>query len=51
VARDLGLLINAPRQHCLRLMPALNVSGEEVALMLEMLDAVLGKVTQRSHDL
>lgn len=29
-ARTLGLLINAPRPHCLRLMPALNTTPEEI---------------------
>jgi acetylornithine/N-succinyldiaminopimelate aminotransferase len=40
-AREVGLLINAPRPHCLRLMPALNVSEAEIAQMLEMLDRLL----------
>ncbi|MDR3418777.1 MAG: acetylornithine transaminase [Nevskia sp.] len=40
-AREQGLLLNAPRPHCLRLMPALNVTGAEVTQMLEMLDAAL----------
>jgi len=30
-ARDLGLLVNAPRPHCLRFMPALNTTVEELA--------------------
>ena len=43
VARALsrGLLINAPRPHTLRFMPALTVSEEEVGRMLELLDGVL----------
>ncbi|MCX9154584.1 acetylornithine transaminase [Niveibacterium sp. 24ML] len=40
-ARDAGLLLNAPRPHTLRLMPALNVSTAEIELMLTMLDKVL----------
>lgn len=30
-ARDLGLLINAPRPHCLRFMPALTTTADELA--------------------
>ncbi len=40
-ARDAGLLLNAPRAHCLRLMPALNVSAEEVEQMLGILATLL----------
>lgn len=40
-ARAAGLLLNAPRPHTLRLMPALNVSADEIALMLRILDDVL----------
>ncbi|QSI76245.1 acetylornithine transaminase [Niveibacterium microcysteis] len=40
-AREAGLLLNAPRPHCLRLMPALNVSADEVTQMLTMLAALL----------
>lgn len=36
-----GLLVNAPRPHLLRFMPALNVSAEEIDLMADMLDGVL----------
>ncbi|MFN7573216.1 MAG: acetylornithine transaminase [Betaproteobacteria bacterium] len=39
-----GLLVNAPRPHLLRFMPALNVSFEEIDLMAVMLDAALGQV-------
>lgn len=40
-AREAGLLINAPRPHCLRFMPALNSAPEEVAEGLEVLHQVL----------
>ena len=40
-AREAGLLLNAPRPHCLRLMPALNVSAEEVEQMLSILATLL----------
>ncbi|SOE46235.1 acetylornithine transaminase [Orrella dioscoreae] len=36
-----GLLLNAPRPNLLRFMPALNVSADEVVLMLDMLDDVV----------
>lgn len=39
-----GMLLNSPRPNLLRFMPALNVSEEEVALMLTRLDEVIGKV-------
>lgn len=39
-AMDRGLLINSPRPDSLRFMPALNVSTEEVAQMLEILEDV-----------
>lgn len=37
-ARDAGLLLNAPRPHLLRFMPALNVSVDEIDAMLAILD-------------
>jgi acetylornithine/N-succinyldiaminopimelate aminotransferase len=43
-ARDLqpeGLLLNAPRPHLLRLMPALNVELEEIDRMIELLEHAL----------
>jgi acetylornithine/N-succinyldiaminopimelate aminotransferase len=40
-ARADGLLINSPRPDALRFMPALNVTAEEVDLMLAGLDAAL----------
>jgi acetylornithine/N-succinyldiaminopimelate aminotransferase len=46
-AQELGLLLNAPRPHCLRFMPALNVSEAEIVQMLEILDAALRAVGRR----
>jgi acetylornithine/N-succinyldiaminopimelate aminotransferase len=43
-ALDDGLLLNSPRPDSLRFMPALNVTREEVAEMIEGLDAVLTKI-------
>ena len=43
-ARDLapeGLLLNSPRSHLLRLMPALNVGIDEIDRMSDLLDALL----------
>ena len=42
-AFDDGVLLNAPRPDALRFMPALNVTREEIALMIDCLDAVLKK--------
>lgn len=43
-ARDEGLLLNAPRPNLLRLMPALNVTAEEVDTMLQITDRCLQRV-------
>jgi acetylornithine/N-succinyldiaminopimelate aminotransferase len=43
-AFDDGVLLNAPRPDCLRFMPALNVSREEIGQMIDCLDAILTKV-------
>jgi acetylornithine/N-succinyldiaminopimelate aminotransferase len=43
-ALDDGLLLNAPRPDTLRFMPALNVSRNEIAAMIEGLDAVLTRI-------
>lgn len=43
-ARDAGLLLNAPRPHLLRFMPALNVARQEIDAMIAILDAVLGEM-------
>ena len=37
LARDAGLLLNAPRPNLLRFMPALNVSNEEIDMMVAIL--------------
>jgi acetylornithine/N-succinyldiaminopimelate aminotransferase len=38
-----GVLLNAPRPDTLRFMPALNVTREEIAEMIDCLDAILTK--------
>ena len=38
-----GVLLNSPQPDALRFMPALNVSKEEIAAMIECLDAILTK--------
>jgi acetylornithine/N-succinyldiaminopimelate aminotransferase len=43
-AFDDGVLLNAPRPDTLRLMPALNVTREEIAAMIDCLDAILTRV-------
>jgi acetylornithine/N-succinyldiaminopimelate aminotransferase len=46
-ARDLtpdGLLLNAPRPHLLRLMPALNIEFEAINRMIDLLDQALARV-------
>jgi acetylornithine/N-succinyldiaminopimelate aminotransferase len=43
-AFDDGLLLNAPRPDALRFMPALNVTREEIALMIDRLDAILTRI-------
>ncbi|MGJ4889914.1 acetylornithine transaminase [Bradyrhizobium sp. HKCCYLRH3099] len=42
-AFELGLLLNAPRPDTLRFMPALNVTRDEIAGMIEVLDGILTK--------
>ena len=44
LARDAGLLLNAPRPNLLRFMPALNLSAEETDIMLTMLGDVLRRM-------
>lgn len=39
--RESGLLLNTPRPNLLRFMPALNVTREEIDMMLEILERVL----------
>ncbi len=48
-AQEAGLLLNTPRPDMLRFMPALNVSQEEVDMMLEVLDSTL--IRSRSESL
>ncbi|NPU12752.1 acetylornithine transaminase [Bradyrhizobium sp. 83012] len=43
-AFELGLLLNAPRPDTLRFMPALNVTRDEIAAMIDVLDGLLTKV-------
>src|SRR5260370_5605071 len=38
-----GVLINSPQPNALRFMPALNVTREEISLMVECLDTILTK--------
>lgn len=40
-ARDAGLLINAPKPNCLRFMPALNVTADEIGMMLDLLNQII----------
>jgi len=49
---DAGAIINAPRQHTLRFMPALNVQQQEIETMLNLLDKVFAAVieTDRDHE-
>jgi len=42
-AMNKGLLLNAPRENRLRFMPALNTSMNEIDLMCDMLDEMLGE--------
>jgi acetylornithine/N-succinyldiaminopimelate aminotransferase len=43
-AFDDGVLLNAPRPDALRFMPSLNVTCEEIASMIDCLDAVLARI-------
>ncbi|MBV1789798.1 acetylornithine transaminase [Marinobacterium sp. D7] len=47
-ALEAGLLLNAPRSNSLRLMPALNVSDEEIDLMLQQLGRLLEQAERES---
>lgn len=40
-SREAGLLVNAPRPHCLRFMPALNTTAEEIAQGMAILRGVI----------
>jgi acetylornithine/N-succinyldiaminopimelate aminotransferase len=41
--REQGLLVNAARPHCLRFMPRLNSTAQEVQTGLNILDEVLNQ--------
>jgi acetylornithine/N-succinyldiaminopimelate aminotransferase len=41
-----GLLVNAPRPDCLRFMPALTVTREEIDQMIEILDQALEQIEE-----
>lgn len=43
IAEPEGMLLNSPRANLLRFMPALNVTEQEVALMLERLDGLIAQ--------
>jgi acetylornithine/N-succinyldiaminopimelate aminotransferase len=43
-ALETGLLLNSPQPDALRFMPALNVTREEVAEMIDGLDQILTKI-------
>ncbi len=43
-AREAGLLINAPRSHCLRFMPALTISRDHIDHGMKILHTVLAQV-------
>lgn len=50
-AREAGMLLNAPRPHCLRFMPALNTTPAEVEEGLGLLREVLATLREMSgHD-
>lgn len=44
LARDRGLLLNAPKPHCLRFMPALNTTAAEVQEGLDILRQVFSEI-------
>jgi len=43
-AFEAGLLLNSPQPDALRFMPSLNVTREEIAEMIEGLEAILTKI-------
>jgi len=47
-----GAIINAPRPHTLRFVPALNVQKQEIEAMLELLDKAFVEAieTEGSHE-
>lgn len=50
LAFDRGLLLNAPRSDILRFMPALNVTTEEIRLMVDVLEEILDGVGKSKTD-
>jgi acetylornithine/N-succinyldiaminopimelate aminotransferase len=48
-ARETGLLLNAPRAHSLRFMPALNISRSEIDEGIYVLSAILGEMMGERH--
>ena len=48
-SREQGLLVNAARPHCLRFMPRLNSTAQEIDTGLQLLEAALAEVQQTSH--
>ena len=42
-----GLILNAPQTHCLRFVPALNVSEEEVDEMIWILTGVISTIANQ----
>lgn len=48
-AREAGLLLNAPRAHSLRFMPALNISRSEIDDGIYVLSAILGEMAGERH--
>ena len=44
LALEDGVLLNAPRPDALRFMPALNVTREEIAAMIDTLDDILARL-------
>jgi len=49
-ALEAGLLLNSPQPDALRFMPALNVTREEIAAMIDQLDAILTKCGAARRD-
>jgi acetylornithine/N-succinyldiaminopimelate aminotransferase len=47
--REQGLLVNAARPHCLRFMPRLNSTEQELHTGLHLLEAALAEVRQTTH--
>jgi len=43
-AFEAGVLLNAPQPDALRFMPALNVTRDEIAALVDVLDTILTKI-------